>query len=323
MRIAVLLATYNGEQFLGEQLLSIIQNIHQLGREYEVDIIVSDDSSHDRTLEIIQNMQQQYSRISILDSSRKGSAVANFAFLIKNIDASLYDVVFFSDQDDVWLSDKMGLFLAEFHCQNDSGQPLLVHSDLSVVDATLREIAPSMFNYQYLNKKPSFRQLVVQNSVTGCVMAINQPLLRLAQQSQIEKSTMHDWYLALIASAFGEIKFIDRPTIWYRQHGKNEVGAKAFKFQNLIQRILSCKELYLKLQQSISCTQKQALLFLHDFKEKLTQREIQYLYEYQKGGLCSRVKLMFLGYRKYGWLRNIVYLCIFKNSRLEREVLIK
>lgn len=310
MRIAVLLATYNGEQFLGEQLLSIIQNIHQLGREYEVDIIVSDDSSHDRTLEIIQNMQQQYSRISILDSSRKGSAVANFAFLIKNIDASLYDVVFFSDQDDVWLSDKVGLFLAEFNCQKDSNQPLLVHSDLSVVDVTLREIAPSMFNYQYLNKKPSFRQLVVQNSVTGCVMAINQPLLRLAQQSQIEKSTMHDWYLALIASAFGEIKFIDRPTIWYRQHGKNEVGAKAFGL-GLLSNI---GKKYCDARLSIQKTREQAHLFLQDYEENLKSDEKNLLRQYTQGesiSLFARIMLIFCGYRKYGVLRNMIYCLIW------------
>lgn len=308
MRIAVLLATYNGERFLKAQLLSIIENIRLLKGDHEVDIIVSDDGSQDETVNIIQQVQHQYMRIFILDISRKGGAVANFAFLLKNID--VYDIVFFSDQDDVWMSDKMNLFVAEFASQKDKSIPMLVHSDLSVVDENLCMIATSMFRYQNLNKKASFRQLVVQNSVTGCVMAINQSLLQLVQHSRIEKSIMHDWYMALIASVFGEIRFIDKPTILYRQHGNNQVGAKLFSLRNLLVQMLNCRSQYCKVRQSILRTQKQAALFLADFRGRLPQREERYLsaYQYQKWKFYIRVKLMVLGYRKHGWLRNMIYL---------------
>jgi len=104
--------------------------------------------------------------------------------------------------------------------------PLLVYSDMSVVDASLKMIAPSFMNYQSIQHEYNpIPILLAQNFVTGCTVMVNRKLLDIALPIP-EEALMHDWWLALCAAVFGHIGFIDKPLVKYRQHGNNEVGAK-------------------------------------------------------------------------------------------------
>ncbi|MCC2058817.1 glycosyltransferase family 2 protein, partial [Raoultella ornithinolytica] len=311
-KIEVLLATYNGEKFVREQIYSVLNNFDKISG-YECKILVSDDKSTDKTVQIIKSLQEQEPRILFLDGEKKGGVRSNFYYLLEHADA---DYVFFCDQDDLWLPDKISVFLERFKSEEVSyNGPILVHSDLCVADANLSPINVSMFDYQKINKNPSFVELIVSNSVTGCVMACNRELIEGVKKSQIQNSIMHDWYIGLYASAFGRILFIEKSFILYRQHGGNQVGAKSF----LIKDIFNLKGLRGKVKNasdSVIKTKKQAELFFSDFNEKLDKanKDIlnSYISSFEEGQFFKRLKLfLFKDVNKKGLLRNIVFFFIY------------
>ncbi|WP_439294090.1 glycosyltransferase family 2 protein [Lonepinella sp. BR2882] len=309
VKIAILMATYNGGKFLEEQLLSIISSINKLNNTFDVDIIISDDASIDDTREIIERVKQiHYKKIILLNMEKKGSAVKNFSFLISKVSCE-YDYYFFSDQDDYWNANKLVLFLETLRSV-DNSLPVLVHSDLSIVDTNLSLISDSMFDYQKLNKNSKFENLIVQNSITGCVVAINKELLKLARSSSISNSIMHDWYLGLIASSMGRIYFIDQPTILYRQHGYNEVGAKGFNIYYILRKLLSFRKTYVEVHKSIKNSKEQARLFLSDFNFLMDLRQRETLLNYincPRWNFIEKISLIRKGYKKNGIIRNFIY----------------
>lgn len=223
-KITVLLATYNSEKYIVSQLDSLLNQTFK----DKISILISDDCSTDSTVDIIKEYMNKYPCISLINSEKPlKSAQANFWFLLKTAPVSEYYM--FCDHDDVWLNDKIEktyLLMQEI----ENNKPALVHTDLCVTDGSLNTIAPSMFEFQALNKSPDLKNLLIQSSVTGCTMMINNLLRTLALKKETsENMIMHDWYLSILACAFGNIGFVDEPLILYRQHGNNEVGAKNTK----------------------------------------------------------------------------------------------
>ncbi|WP_413738008.1 glycosyltransferase family 2 protein [Sodalis sp. RH21] len=258
-KIDVLLATYNGASYIKDQINSLLINFEYL-QNYTCRILISDDGSTDNTIELINDLLIS-NKVILLDYKRKNGVRNNFTFLLKQTEA---DYVFFCDQDDLWLPKKMKIFMDHFTSNEMQNKPLLIHSDLCVSNKELSPIHTSMFEYQKLNNNPSFGHLLVSNSITGCVCAINNPLLILLKKSSISESIMHDWYAALVASAFGQIIYIPKSLILYRQHDKNQVGAKKLTFGTTF----FSKQLYSKYQsslQSVEKTRVQAELFLSDY----------------------------------------------------------
>jgi len=128
-------------------------------------------------------------------------------------------------------------FMRQMEGRYGSRTPLLVHSDLAVCDANMRLIAPSLWKFQRLNPQvDDFSRLLVQNNVTGCTVLINRALADLAFPIPRE-AVMHDWWLALVASAAGKIGFVPRPLVRYRQHGANQIGAVSGSFLGAIRRL--------------------------------------------------------------------------------------
>jgi len=312
-KVNVILAAYNGEKFIREQIDSIIENFSNLeSNAYEFKIIISDDSSCDRTSEIINQYSIADQRVILLDSEKKGGVRENFKHLIMNTDA---DYVFFSDQDDFWLPNKIELFLTRFsEIEKNFNGPIMVHSDLSVVNEELFPINNSMFEYQKINKKPTFPELLVSNSVTGCVMACNKHLIDIAKKSSIDESIMHDWYLALIASAFGIIDFIDCPLILYRQHSANQVGAKSFSIKALLGSEGIPNKIF-DLRLSVLKTRKQAEIFHRDFSETMINVNKEYLETYiESFDLSFSYRLnafLFKKVKKKGFLRNLFFFAFY------------
>ena len=220
--ITVLLAVYNGEKHLREQIDSILNQTVN-----DIKIVIRDDGSSDKSPEIINEYAEKYSgRISVLSGAPTGSPAANFGELLIQSDD---DYIMFADQDDVWFSDKVQkTFDAMVKAENgEKSVPVLVHSDMSVADEKLSVTAKSFFEYQKIIPEDlSLNRLLVQNYVTGCTVMINRALKNKALPIP-ENAVMHDWWLALVASAFGKIQTINAPLMYYRQHGGNQVGAKA------------------------------------------------------------------------------------------------
>lgn len=244
-RIIILLATYNSQRFIREQIDSLLNQKYK-----NIQIFVSDDGSTDSTLDIL----GEYPQITLLKSPAPlKSACANFMFLLNN--APVADYYMFCDHDDVWLEDKVEKALDKM-LLNSCDKPRLVHTDLAVADKDLNVISPSMFRMQGLSKEQTLSQALVQNSVTGCTVMINEPLRKLAsKKASADGILMHDWFLNILALSTGTVDFVDEPLILYRQHGNNEVGAKdASSVSYLMKKAFAVK----KNRQSIKNTYRQA-----------------------------------------------------------------
>ncbi len=216
-----MLAVFDGEKYLKEQIDSILNQTVK-----NIKIIIRDDGSRDSSPQIIDDYCNKYPQIiSKLDGVPTGSAKQNFAELLKNCDS---DYIMFCDQDDVWLPEKIEKTLEEMKKAEHGGKtPVLVHTDLKVVDQSLNVISPSFFKFQKLIQDDiTLPKLLVQNYVTGCTVMINRALQEKCGLIPKE-CIMHDWWLALVAILFGELVCINEPTMLYRQHSDNQVGAKA------------------------------------------------------------------------------------------------
>lgn len=267
-KITVLLATYNGEKYVEEMIDSV------LAQDYDnIELILSDDGSIDKTISILDIYAQKYpDKVKRYVSGQKfGSAQKHFMHLLKTFHDSPY--VMFCDQDDFWHKDKVSKTLEKMQEIEKEGLPVLVHTDLRVVDAGLKEISPSFCKQMRLRgKETSFNRYLVQNFVTGCTMLMNRALVELAIKDYGEGTIqMHDWWIALIASAFGKIAFLNQPTIDYRQHGNNVVGAKDVGSVGFVKNSIKTK----KMQKSILMALAQAKLFNELYKDYLSGKQLK------------------------------------------------
>ncbi|WP_349946174.1 glycosyltransferase family 2 protein [Lacrimispora sp. BS-2] len=233
--VSVLLASYNGEKYIREQLDSIIGQTFS-----DLSVVISDDLSTDGTPAIIREYEEQHpGRVrSLKNRERSGSAQNNFFRLLTSVSD---EYVMLCDQDDVWLPDKTEITLREMkrlEAEWGAEVPLLVHGDLSVTDKTGNILHKSMAEYQKIAVHDNrFSHYLVENNITGNTVMINRAFLRFFAEIPKE-CVMHDWWLGLLASCFGRISYIDRPLVLYRQHGENQMGSKSGKEQ-YAERILN------------------------------------------------------------------------------------
>ena len=226
MSVQVLLATFNGARYVGALLESVLAQTLP-----NVRVLVRDDGSTDGTPAIVDAFARRHpGRVTVLETGGPGgSALSNFARLIDAADAPY---VAFADQDDVWLPHKLALSLERLRAaEAEAGQgiPVLVHTDLTVVDGDLAPLAPSYWGLQGTDplRRRGLANLLVENVVTGCAMLANRALIELARPVPVE-AVMHDWWLALHAAAFGRLVPVAEPTLLYRRHGGNAVGVEGW-----------------------------------------------------------------------------------------------
>lgn len=267
--VNILLATYNSGPYLHEQISSIREPCQ---------ILISDDCSTDGTLENIKSGQYGANSILVSSEVKFGSAKKNFSSLLKACEA---EYAFFCDQDDIWLPDKVSLSLArlkELEEVHGKDTPLLIFTDSMVVSQELNIISESFWSYEKLD--PSFanslKKLIVQNVAQGCTMCFNRALIQKALPIP-DEAIMHDWWFMLVASAFGKIDFIKKPTMLYRQHGNNEVGANSYGV------ISSCRRFFKErhsIRSSLRLTQLQAKAFNDRYHSSLPAEHSSFLLKY-------------------------------------------
>jgi len=300
----ILMATYNGGKFIEAQLESLRAQTVSDWRLW-----IRDDGSTDDTLEIIQRCAAQDERIALLppDGKRLGAALS-FSSLMERFTASS-DYLMFCDQDDVWQPDKIAITLnkmVEMETSFGAQTPILVHTDLFVADRELKVLPPSFWHYQGLNPEiKSLNRLLVQNNVTGCTVMANRALAGLAG-TMPPQAIMHDWWLALIAAAFGKIGHVVRTTMLYRQHGANDTGAKRY---GIAQVPLHMKGGVAPMRASLQRTQRQAgaLLDCHAARLSSSQRELlaKYAGLSEYNFFMRRWLVLRLGMYMNGVLRNL------------------
>lgn len=289
--VRILLATYNGSKYIGEMIDSI------LAQDYaDWQLILSDDGSRDETAEILEGYARKYpNRITHYRSGmRFGNAQDHFMHLLKVFGDAPY--IMFCDQDDVWHSDKISKTMEKMEQIEVSGKPAMVHTDLRVVDGQLKLMDPSFMHFSKLDgHRLELKHLLVQNVVTGCTMMINRALAALAVSHPAKEGIlMHDWWLALLASAVGTTGYVEEATIDYRQHGNNVVGAKNTRSFSYIKNKLKNKEIALVMEK----TYEQAGSFGECFAEvmRAEERELVAQYSELKGKNFTARRVAFIKY---------------------------
>lgn len=269
--VEIVMATYNGEKYLKEQLDSIFYGSYQ-----NFVLHIHDDGSTDRTKEILEEYQKQYpNRMKLHFHEKNQGIIKNFLMGIKQTTA---DYVMLCDQDDVWLPKKIERTLAYMkYCEKKKGEdlPITVFTDAQVVDEHLNVIDDSFHQVGRLNvKKRSLDGLLMENKLIGCTMMMNRNVIDRLYRLP-EHARMHDWWIGLVTAAFGYIGYLKEPTLLYRQHGSNDVGSKKY-FEYVKSRVLhlwnSRKVLY--------CTIEQGKEFLEVYRGELSKEQREQLEQF-------------------------------------------
>lgn len=253
----IVIATYNGESYILEQLDSILAS-----DDFQsiVDkIIISDDNSTDRTREILTDYTNRYSFIDLHINKGKKGVIGNFS---NALNLSTADYVVLCDQDDYWKKDKLTILingLKDIERNVNGKTPCLFFTDLEVVDVSLQIIDKSFFHMIKNNPDTFFKthSVLLMNIVPGCSMIINKKLKEIALPIK-DGIYLHDWWFLLIAHFVGEVGFSRNSTFKYRQHDRNTLGAnkRSFfvKFRDSVKDIFKrdetfnlCEDLYERL----------------------------------------------------------------------------
>lgn len=218
-KIAILLATRDGEKYIGEMLDSLLAQTFQ-----DFVCYIHDDGSSDGTLQVVSRYLEKYpEKFQLLEGPFQGEAKKNFLWMLGRVDASLY---MFADQDDVWLPEKIEKTLGVF-CSLP-GKYRCVFTDMYVTDEKLRITSDSMIRLIGRDpKRTRYGQIMIDNPAAGCTMLFDRALrdkaLQLKNPEHIE---MHDQWVLVLGALFGTVAAVDEPLVYYRQHGDNAMGAE-------------------------------------------------------------------------------------------------
>ncbi len=228
--IVILLATYNGEKYIRQQLKSLFEQTNQNFR-----LVVHDDGSSDATAEIINEYRDKYpDRIEIFYGNYCGGPKENFLWMLGRVEGDYY---LFCDQDDVWLPEKLQRSMDALTGEEDNYRsskeevpPVCVFTDMRVVDEELNTLSDSFI--RYIGRTPentAYTQILIDNPAAGCTMCFNRALrdlvVDLAPSVDLNNIPMHDAFVLEIAAIMGKVVAIDEPLAYYRQTGHNAMGA--------------------------------------------------------------------------------------------------
>ena len=228
MKITILLSTYNGKQFLREQIDSLLaqDNIK------DIKILARDDGSSDGTQDILEEYAQKHKIFSWYQGENVRPARSFWDLLNKVEDSDFYA---FCDQDDVWDHDKVRIAVEKIQTL-DNNKPTLYIGDVRTVDRELNLISPNMvergipFDYPHA---------LIKDLCPGCTQLFNHETRKLALLYDADKYDLdiHDWTIYKIATCFGSVIFDGKPHMSYRQHGKNAIGANKTGFYKIFDKI--------------------------------------------------------------------------------------
>lgn len=239
-QIDVLLATYNGEKYIKEQIESILSQTYK-----NIKLIISDDCSSDKTVEILKEYEKKDNRIELYIQKENLGVVKNIEFLLNKVENELYML---SDQDDIWLPEKIEKSVLKLKSEKAD----LVFGDLEVVDKELKTIYPSFGDFMLLSKKinkyiDSYRMNYLYNCVTGCTIISKKEFIKkILPLPTKSKYLLHDHWIALMVSLNGKLAYMKEKYIKYRQHGNNEVGTK--KVSHKMDNLLEIRELFINVK---------------------------------------------------------------------------
>ena len=225
-KIYILMATYNGEKYLVDQIESILNQTY-----LNFNLIISDDNSTDSTKQILRDYEKKDCRIKVFFNKKNIGSNKNFKRLLKKVNSKFF---MFCDQDDIWYENKIEESLKKMREEEAD----LIFTDLEVVDSNLNVVNKS-FNkkksyYRKIVKYNDLRRVYLYNVVTGCTILCKSKYINDILKFSDNKYILHDHIVALLVSLRGNVTYLNKPTVKYRQHSNNQVGSKRYveKFTN-------------------------------------------------------------------------------------------
>lgn len=267
-QIDVLLATYNGEKYLKEQIDSILNQTYQ-----NIQLIISDDCSKDNTRKILKEYEEKDSRVKVYYQDENIGCIKNFEFLLKQVKNEIYML---SDQDDVWMPEK----IEKTYEQLENEKADLAFSDLEVVDSKLETIYPSFNDFMKLSRKIrrhiNTNQLnYLYNCVTGCtIMARKKWIDEILPLPVNSKYVLHDHWIGLMISLKGKLAYLPEKYIKYRQHEDNEVGTD--KISHQFKRLEQVRELFIQVKLGVFGTYVEQQEKFSEELQQLNQKAYDY-----------------------------------------------
>lgn len=226
--ISVCMATYNGEEYLREQIDSILVNLNQ-----EDELVISDDGSKDQTVKIIQGYMLADSRVKLTEGPHKG-VISNFEHAIRE---SKGDYIFLADQDDLWEKNKVSKILEYFEKENST---VIVH-DADIIDQDGKVTLPSFYSLK--NSKSGALNNIIKNRYIGCCMAFKRELLMYVLPIPTN-IVMHDQWIGVLGDLHGGSFFCKDVLFHYRRHGNNVSQMEHNGVGRMLkERIILCCEL--------------------------------------------------------------------------------
>ncbi|MEQ1528082.1 MAG: glycosyltransferase family 2 protein [Methylococcales bacterium] len=271
--VTILVSTYNGSQFLAQQLDSLYRQSYK-----NIRILVRDDGSSDSTRDILERACRQ-GKIDILEGNINLGPAASFFELLRQAALTNTAYVAFCDQDDVWAAEKITRAITALSKTNAC--PALYCSRLELVDEQLNPLGNTL-----IPRKIGFGNALVENIAVGCSTVINRKAIDLIVKNMPANVYMHDWWCYLVVACFGEVIFDAVPTIKYRQHANNSVGAPTGWLSSLRRKI----KRFTKGRLWIS---EQIVVFLQIFADKIRPSDRLVLNQFlaARSLFCKRIPL--------------------------------
>jgi glycosyltransferase involved in cell wall biosynthesis len=257
-RVAVLLSTYNGEPFLRAQLDSLAA---QGG--VSVEVFARDDGSSDNTVEVLRSYAHLWPSLAFCERNKNLGPAASFLEIMRTVPGD-FDYYAFSDQDDVWLTDK--LERASRKLIDVAGErPGLYCSSSICVDRDLRPLGETL-----LRGSGRFEEIIFANITGGNTMVMNASAANLIRsQTPGSGIIMHDWWCILVISALGIVICDEKPTIFYRQHQNNVFGSSPNRLSGLMLQLRQ----FLRDPQGFYCIHAQVNELVRLYGDQLAPRE--------------------------------------------------
>ena len=296
-RVAILLSTYQGERFLIPQLHSLLSQTH---RDWV--LYWRDDGSRDNTRRVMRDFLSRLGpdrSVALEDNARLG-ATESFMRLLRRAHADGNPVLAFADQDDVWLPEKLARGVQALEGVPD-GVPALYFARQVLVDAGLRRIALSY----PVRRPPGFPACLTQNLATGCTVLMNRTAMGLVAGSTAPASGLHDWWSYIVVSARGGRLLADHePTVLYRQHDSNTIGAPGSHWRRAIAALRRGPEPYLRLLRGYVAA-------LSDHPELLSQparAQLARIAWSLEGGAMRRLRVLAMpDFRRQTWHETLLF----------------
>ena len=229
--ILIMMATYNGEEFLREQLDSILCQTVSTWK-----LLIRDDNSSDQTRAIIKEYEEKDSRIKLIkNTSQHHGSYYNFFGLLNDVrqNENPFDFYMFADQDDIWDVNKLECLISYYYEKVKTEEPVLIYADMRIIDANGKMIANSMdqlMGIRYTNPISAF----MSHKVYGCNTLFNRELFEILPLLPYDAPELaflsHDNFTTKTAALKGQVYFYNEPTMGYRRYGHNVTNKHEYNF---------------------------------------------------------------------------------------------